>query len=52
MVYSAVVDHEIVGKAVRISKNVGYGFQSGDVVGAQADPRVECELCLKGGVGD
>lgn len=42
--------HEIVGRAVRVGKNVDHGFQQGDIigVGAQADACMKCEYCKKG----
>ena len=48
--YPLVVGHEIVGKAVRVGKNVNHGFKEGDVVGvgAQSNSCLECEYCKSG----
>lgn len=49
--YPLCVGHEIVGKAVKVGKNVKHqGIKLGDVVGvgAQADACMECEHCKMG----
>jgi alcohol dehydrogenase (NADP+) len=47
--YPVVVGHEIVGKAVRVGKNVTSGIQVGDRVGVGAQAgsclRGDCEQC-------
>jgi alcohol dehydrogenase (NADP+) len=47
--YPQVVGHEIVGKVVRVGKDVKH-LKVGDVagVGAQCDSCMECENCKKG----
>lgn len=49
--YPCVVGHEIVGKAVRVGKNVKFqNIKEGDMVGvgAQSDSCMECKMCKAG----
>lgn len=47
--YPQVVGHEIVGKVVRVGKDVKH-LKEGDIagVGAQCDSCLECNMCKKG----